>query len=125
EPEVIESREDTTAKLPGAVRELLAEIGEQLDTFEEHRVRAKTLRQGLRKLDFSDAEQAPDAARAVLALFNRDGDPYSLRSHLLRALERMPEDAYFSAFIEAVPRLYEEAPESAFAAMMRLINTRG
>jgi hypothetical protein len=37
----------------------------------------------------------------------------------------MPESAYFSAFIHALPRLYEEAPQWAFSAMMRLLNTRG
>ena len=131
EAEVIEPGEAIAAELPDAVRELLGEIGDQLDTFEKHRVRAKQLRQSLRKLDLSDpagasdAAGAVDAARAVMALFNRDGDPHSLRSHLLLALERMPEDAYFTAFIEAIPRLYEEAPDWAFAAMMRLINTRG
>jgi hypothetical protein len=115
----IEEPTTTAAELPDPVRELLAEIGDQLETFEAHRVRAKALRQGLRKLD------DPSAAAAVMALFNRDGDPHNLRSHLLLALERMPEQAYFAAFIDAVPRLYEQAPEWAFAAMMRLINTRG
>ncbi len=61
----------------------------------------------------------------MIALFNRDGDPYNLRSHLLLALERMPEQAYFAAFLDAMPTLYESAPDWAFAAMMRLINTRG
>ena len=35
------------------------------------------------------------------------------------------EPAYFAALIDALPRLYDEAPQWAFSAMMRLLNTRG
>lgn len=108
EPEPIDSRDVA----------LIDEIAELLSQFEAIRDRSRDLRRALRNLAH------PAAAPLVLALFDRDGDPFQLRTHLLVALERMPEDAYFAALLDAMPRLSEQAPEWAFSALMRLLNTR-
>jgi hypothetical protein len=117
--EVSSEAEGTDVMLDGADGELLAEIGDKLDNHEADRLRAKQLRKSLRDLD------DPAAAPSIMALFRADGDPFSLRSHLLLALERMAERVYFAAFLDAIPRLYDEAPQWAFSAMLRLLNTRG
>jgi Meckel syndrome type 1 protein len=126
EPAELEPAEPDLEPDPGPARgpispadlALIEEIAELLADYEDARARARELRRSLRSLDH------PEAAARVLALFERDGDPFQLRTHLLVALERMPEQAYFAALLDAMPRLVEEAPEWAFSALMRLLNSR-
>ncbi|MFV8752440.1 hypothetical protein ACNOYE_17985 [Nannocystaceae bacterium ST9] len=118
EPESEPPQPEPVAPLSARDAALIDEIGGLLEQFETIRARASELRRALRNLDH------PGAAPGVLALFDRDGDPFQLRTHLLLALERMPEDAYFAALLDAMPQMVEQAPEWAFSAMMRLLNTR-
>ena len=116
-PSAAPAQDDPFAAVEGG--DLLLEVQGTLASYTRERMRARELRRQLRLID------DPSAAAALLQLLDDDADPFNLRSHLLLALERLPEQAYFAAFLDAVPRLYEDAPKWGFTAMMRLLNTRG
>jgi hypothetical protein len=106
------------AAVSDAAGELLREVADHILHIEAARARAVDLRKRLRKL--SDPNAIPNLLKLL-----REGDPMGLRSEILLALERLPEKEYYDALLSRLSTLRRWAPDWAFVALLRVVNSRG
>jgi hypothetical protein len=65
----------------------------------------------------------PLAIPSLLSMLG-PGDPHDIRSEIIYLLDSFPENDYFPALLDALPKLTKSAPGWAFVALVRIINTR-